>query len=166
MKRLTILILTFTLLCALLASCGTSISAEAFDIDRALFRDEFLTAAALKDYSVAESSDLPSEFSAIIRDKAAYDATFTSDAQIEVDFEKQILVVYTYMAVNRREIKVDDVTMNNDVLSIRLKVVDPFRILFFRFFGADTCAPYQRFVVLRLDKPETLEYVNVNLYHE
>lgn len=64
---------------------------------------------------------------------------------LSVDFDSKMLAVYTYIAVNYRNNYLTSTQLNDSVLTITYETEEKKGI-------CDTCTPYQRWFVVRLDK--------------
>ena len=69
-------------------------------------------------------------------------------------FENEMLIVYCYRTVYRREQKLTKVILNNDVLEIEFDIVSG------KFGYADAAMPQTRVCVIRMDK---VEFTSVNI---
>lgn len=64
---------------------------------------------------------------------------------INADFDKQILIVYTFRDINHRKLELIAIELKNDILQIELKSES-------RHGVGDTSMPYQRWIVVKLDR--------------
>lgn len=84
----------------------------------------------------------------VIRDTEQLKEISVSNAEeLKVDFNKQMLIVYTYGALNRRKLELSDIKKNGDILQIFFKSETKTGV-------GDTCMPYQRWVVVKLNKSD------------
>ncbi|MGN1104778.1 MAG: hypothetical protein ACI4QI_07915 [Candidatus Coproplasma sp.] len=75
-----------------------------------------------------------------------YNSIFIENADgLSVDFDSQMLAVYTYIAVNYRNNYLTSTEVSDGVLTLTYEMEDKPGI-------CDTCVPYQRWFVVRLDK--------------
>ena len=120
-----------------------------------VFQESFLSETTVSgEWNVyAEINDpdaLPSSRTILIDNQEDFDATFT-DCPVEVDFNSEMIVVYTMTSLNRRETKVKKTKIDDGVLSVELYNKHPEKR------GGDTCIPYQRYVIVKLDKLDVTE---------
>ena len=84
----------------------------------------------------------------VIRDTERLKEISVSNAEeLKVDFNKQMLIVYTYGALNRRKSELSDIKKNGDILQIFFKSETKTGV-------GDTCMPYQRWIVVKLNKSD------------
>ena len=99
-----------------------------------------------------DDPSLPETRIFLVRDREGYDEIFTPEAGIDVDFSREMLLVCTFTAHYVRPVGIVKLSAGGDLISAELKMKDP-RGLFQRGVG-DACRPYQRYVILKLDKSE------------
>ncbi len=73
---------------------------------------------------------------------------FYEDFNAEIDFDTQILIVYTCVTTNPLERKLDEIKLNGDKLEIILKDKIDYGD------GNSSCSPYQRWIAVKMDKVE------------
>ena len=88
-------------------------------------------------------STIPARF--LIDDQAEFDAAFVK-CPFDIDLETEMIVVYTLTFINRRETKIKNVSFSDGTLSLELTNKRA------KWGANDTCMPYQRYVVVKLDK--------------
>lgn len=95
----------------------------------------------------------------VIASSEEYNAVFSENAKINVDFSKEMLIVYTFTAHYTREIRIKGISVKDNECTLNLKMIKPFTF----FWGmGDACRPYQRYVVVKMNKVD-VEKVNVTL---
>ena len=92
--------------------------------------------------------DLPTERTFIITEKEEYEKIFTS-SQMDVDFEKEMVILYTSSSVNSIPVDLKEIAIADGVLTISIKFNYP--------HGPGAVMPYQRFFVLQMKKAEITE---------
>ncbi|MBP5428403.1 MAG: hypothetical protein J6Z04_03855 [Clostridia bacterium] len=123
--------------------------------DQSVFRESFLSETTVSgewnEYAEINDPDaLPSSRTILIDNQEDFDAAF-ADCPVEVDFDDEMIVVYTTTSVNRRETKVKGTKIDDGVLSVELYNRRP------KNRGGDTCLPYQRYVIVKLDRRDVTE---------
>ena len=93
---------------------------------------------------------LPPSRTILIDDQAEFDAAFVK-CPFDIDLENEMIVVYTLTFKNRRETKIKNVSFSDGVLSLELTNKRA------KWGAPDTCMPYQRYVVVKLDKRDVDE---------
>ncbi len=139
----------------LLCACGVSYHAAVYS-DQAdeIIREDFKTAnrtggVYIEGEDTVTGEEYPRTRAFIVDTQEAYDEIFHKNVQIPVDFETEMLVVCTFTSNYVRPVRIDRVKQNGDTLSVTLKEKRPTSI--FLTVGA-ACAPYQRYVVLKMDR--------------
>ena len=89
---------------------------------------------------------IPSNYTFIVSDAATYDEIFIENELYEdIDFDKEILVVYSYKSTYVSDYFLTKVVVQSGVLKVVAK-------RYHKRLTGDACQPYQRWVVIRLDK--------------
>ena len=97
---------------------------------------------------ITTDDSYPKNRTFVIRDTEQLKEILVSNAEeLKVDFNKQMLIVYTYGALNRRKLELSDIKKNGDILQIFFKSETKTGV-------GDTCMPYQRWVVVKLNKSD------------
>ena len=105
-----------------------------------------MVSGSWNEYAEIDDPDsLPSSRTILIDNRAEFDAAFV-ECPFDFDPETEMIVVYTITAINRREIKIKNVSFSDGVLSLKLTNK---RV---KWGAKDTCMPYQRYVIIKLDK--------------
>lgn len=82
----------------------------------------------------------------IIDNADTYNEIFVSNInELDVDFDNQILILYTFRAINRRNLKLVAVNKQDSKLIIEYEVESKYGV-------GDTSTPYQRWIVVKIDK--------------
>ncbi|MGN1372575.1 MAG: hypothetical protein ACI4VK_00850 [Candidatus Coproplasma sp.] len=82
----------------------------------------------------------------IVDSQEEYNSIFLENADgLSVDFDSQMLAVYTFISFNYRNNYLTSTEVSDGVLTLTYKMEDKPGI-------GDTCVPYQRWFVVRLDK--------------
>ena len=136
------------LLSLLLVSCEPP--ANTAIADRA---DKHVTADFTTLYPVrgwgSDDTETPTSQTLLITDEETLNTLFTSLPEgITVDFEHEMLVVYTYSAIYVRDLRIREIVEINDTLTVTLRQKRP------ATSSGDACQPYQRVVMIKLDKTE------------
>ena len=105
---------------------------------------------------LSDDETYPESRTFIVENSEVYNRIFNNDIEnFDVDFNKQMLIVYTFMAINHRNLKLISVNLQDAILRITFESVSKSGI-------GDTCIPYQRWIVIKLDKIEvkSVEFIN------
>ncbi len=147
-----------------------TVRAESYD-DAVYFLDgEFLQANRTNgaSYTVYEDGEYKSEYCldencpkertfVIGSAKEFEDVFIVTPQEYGVDFESQMLVIYTCTAINVRQVSIKRVSYSSGSLNIKLKTKTPAHGV------GDTCQPYQRYMFITMDKLDvTLVTVDYN----
>jgi hypothetical protein len=96
--------------------------------------------------SIFEEGDLYGYL--VVRSAEEAGAVFLPGAAPEIDYEKELLVIFVFTAIYTHKIDVKRAEAENGVLDIQLKMKMPKRL----FPVGDATAPARRFVVIKADK--------------
>lgn len=118
--------------------------------EQSVFQETFLSETMVSGSwnAYAEIDDpgaLPPSRTILIDDQAEFDAAFVK-CPFDIDLETEMIVVYTLTFTNRRETKIKNISFSDGVLSLELTNKRA------KWGAKDTCMPYQRYVVVKLDK--------------
>ncbi len=129
-------------------------------IDKTFYDQNYTYGAYYNDYDDGKTKlddvSYPKERAFLITNQQEYDRVFASDADLNVDFSSEMLAVYTFTAEYVREIRIDEVAVDGQKLYIDLSMIKP------RQGVGDAVMPYQRYVVIKLDKTNVTE-VEINI---
>ena len=160
MKKLTLTLIAILLIVGALTGCSkvgynaTVLNGNASEWINVDFYNRSHTRGALYDGENAPEDEAnPESRFCIVRSRKDQDAVFAADASIEVDYSREMLVVYTFTSVYVREKEIKEATIKSDELQLVLEMKKPFGGDL-NIFIADACAPFQRYVVVKLDKQE------------
>ncbi|MDE7405423.1 MAG: hypothetical protein K2M89_00930 [Clostridiales bacterium] len=98
----------------------------------------------------------PSSRTFIVENLEDYDKIFINNInELDVDFNKQMLIVYTFMAISRKKLTLVSTDLQDKKLKITYKSISKAGV-------GDTCMPYQRWIVIKQDKVEveSVEFVS------
>ena len=148
MKRLCLFALMFVCACAFaLAGCGVGYNAVIYDDAAGMIDDNFKAShATAGSYAGGDDSDsLPESYIFTLASEEEYSGIFAEDADLAVDFGEQMLVVYTFTAEYVHPIELTGVVIDGEDLRLEgtIELV---------MNTGSACQPYQRWVVVRLDK--------------
>ncbi len=90
-----------------------------------------------------DDPDYPESRTFMINDSEQLNSVFSSNTDLEIDFQKETLIVYSYTAINHRDLSIKKASVSDGILKLELKTKNSFR--------PDTCVPYQRYVVIRIN---------------
>ena len=142
------------------SACGNQNVATAYDVaithnetvdtNVDAFQESFLSASIVQgDWCISsDSSDaesFPETRTILVDNQEDFDATF-ANCPIDVNLDSEMIVIYTASSNNRRETKVKKAFVSDGTLTIELYSKHP------KNGGKDTCTPYQRYVIVKLDK--------------
>lgn len=87
----------------------------------------------------------PASRTFIVNNRERYDEIFIAGIQeLDIDFDTQMLVVYTFTTVYHRNNRIKKTEVKNQVLTISYKMEEKFGV-------GDASMPYQRWFVVKLD---------------
>ena len=117
---------------------------------QSVFQESFLSETMVsgewnRDAGISDPGALPSSRTILIDDQAEFDAAFVK-CPFDIDLETEMIVVYTLTFINRRETKIKNVSFSDGTLSLELTNKRA------KWGAKDTCMPYQRYVIIKLDK--------------
>lgn len=152
MKRrhlpLTVCAVTLLLLSLLLTSCEPPANVAIEDRADMYVTAEFTNLYPIREWGSADT-ETPISHTFLITDEETLNTLFSSLPDgITVDFEHEMLVVHTYSAIYVRELRIREIVEINDTLTVTLRQKHPAP------FVGDACQPYQRVVLVKLDKAD------------
>ncbi len=170
MKTVTRMLSVALTVCLLLtlASCGVGHNAAVYN-DRAdeWINDSFAAANLTSGIyiegadTVTDSETYPRSRTFIVDTQERCDEIFKPNTQLSVNLETEMLVVCTYTSTYVRPVELTRLRVEGDTLSVTLREKQK---SFFSAFAAlpvgAACQPYQRYVILKLDR---LDVTNVEL---
>ena len=109
------------------------------------FANENLTRGIHYEPDFYTDETYPSERTFIVNNREKYDEIFISGLkELDIDFDMQMLVVYTFTTVYHRNNRIKKTEVKNQVLTISYKMEEKFGV-------GDASMPYQRWFVVKLD---------------
>ena len=139
----------------LLVGCSSSkYNAELYDTATDWINEEFASGNIVRRLGDSEDKDPhPKTLTFIVENQEEYDQIFNDNAdQLDIDFDTQMLVVYTFSTVYHRDNKITSMDIDNGVLTIIYKMDSNRSVIGLN--RADASLPYQRWFVVKLDKQE------------
>lgn len=136
-------ILALALAAVTLLSC--LVSCTKFEYNAVILKDSFTFNESWLD----SNNELTESKTFVIESQEALDEIFTDFK--EIDFDKEMLIVYCYTTIYVREQKLEKVSFDNNILSIEFDVVDG------KPGTGDATAPKTRTCVICLDKVAATE---------
>lgn len=153
MKKIIILFMSFLMMVCFFIGCSKMeynavILKEGFTFHQSWVESNYTQGSYQSEYN----NELPGSRTFIIDNQETLDEIFAEFK--EMDFEKEMVVVYCYTTIYVREQKLEKVSFEKGVLSVEFDVVRG------KIGAGDATAPQTRTCVLCLDKLETTE-VNI-----
>jgi len=147
--RFVAIILVFLMIFGVLAGCSHwKYHATLYDAAGEWINEDFQKENILRFHG---GSAYPKNRVFIVNTQADYDQIFVPDAEgLSVDFDTQMLIVYTFTDENRRNKQIVGMNLNDGVLKITYKKEKPIKEYFVPV--GDTCNPYQQWFVVKMDK--------------
>lgn len=148
MKKLCLFALMSVCACAFaIAGCGVGYNTVIYDDAAGMIDDNFKAShATAGSHAGGDDPDsLPESYIFIVASEGDYSGIFAEDADLAVDFGEQMLVVYTFTAEYVHPIGLTGVVIDGEDLRLEgtIELV---------MNTGSACQPYQRWVVVRLDK--------------
>lgn len=123
-------------------------------INTAFYEHNYTYGAYYDNGDSLQDSSLPKSRIFIIKTQEEYENIMVSDANLDINFADEIIIVYTYTSDYVRDVKIDNIGVIDDDLSIELSLKKPPKGV------GDSVQPFQRYVVLKMKKTE---FSNVNI---
>lgn len=160
MKKLTLTLIAFLLIIGALTGCSkvgynaTVLNGNASEwINKDFYGRSHTRGALYEGENDPEDEANPESRFCVVRSREDQAAVFTEEAPIEVDYSREMLVVYTFTSIYVREIRIKEAKIESGELKLVLEMKKPFGGDL-NIFVADACAPFQRYVVVKLDRQE------------
>ena len=138
-----------------LTSCANKYGAVIYDNAREWIKEEFAENNRVWEYYEGEeqfTGSYPSSRSFLVKDEQRFKEIFVEEPQgLEVNFENEMLAVYTFRAIYIRNMKIDSVKVESDTVGVYLEYAKA------KVGVGDAVAPYQRWVVVKMDKLDVSE---------
>ena len=136
--------LVLLILLQLLTGCA-SYHAKLFD-SAAEWIDEDFVQSNIVVLVDSDNEGYPHDRTFIVKTQEEYDRIFNKDiSELTIDFESQMLVIYTFVDIYKRDIRLKTLSVEENTLEIEYQMEK-------KYFVGDACKPYQRWFVVRLDK--------------
>lgn len=153
MKKLFCGVGAFVLAVCMLAGCAR-IDHNAMIVDSGLkYKEQWLennyTYGAYRSWNDGYDESLPESRTYIITEKSVLDEVF--DSFPEVDFEREMVLVYCYTTVYVRDRVLEKAVLDGDVLKVEFNVVRG------RLGHADAASPQTRVLAVKMDKLDFTE---------
>ena len=153
---------TLSLVLALITLLFCLVSCTKFEYNAVILKDGFTfnetwlesnqTLGSLQGETHEYDDSLPESRTYIIQNQAQLEEIFSDFP--EIDFDKEIVLVYCYTTVYIRKQRLEKVSLENGVLTVAFDVVRG------KLGHADAAAPHTRLCVIRLGKVDITE-VNI-----
>ena len=90
-------------------------------------------------------SDKPKRIIYSVKDKETYDLAFKADYEVKVDFDKQFLIIFSFLSVYKTDhyLKKTDVQNGELIITCSCKTGKP--------GTGSACSPYQRWCFVKMD---------------
>ena len=145
MKLMSIGIVLLLIISFFAGCLSNKYNAELFDTAAEWINEDFANNNIVRRYGNPED-EYPKTLTFIVDTQEEYHQTFHESAnELSVDFNTQMLVVYTFSAINHRNNTIKNLNLEEDVLTITYEMEK-------KYFIGDTCQPYQRWFVVKIDK--------------
>lgn len=136
------------LLSLLLVSCEPPANTAIADRADKHITAEFTTLYPVREWG-SDDTETPTSHTFLITDEETLNTLFTSLPEgMTVDFDHEMLVIHTYSAIYVRDLRIREIVEINDTLTVTLRQKRP------ATSSGDACQPYQRVVMIKLDKTE------------
>ena len=142
-RKITAGVLVLLLLLQFMTSCARDYHVQFFDNAEKWLKEDFASSTPLK----SEDKSAPSNLTFIIKTQDVYDRIFKEDIpELAIDFESQMIIIYTFTDYDRRENVLVDFSVENDAIRFVCDYRSPLP-----GYGY-ACEPYQRWYVVKMDK--------------
>ena len=115
--------------------------------DNNLIRNVYYSQSDSDEKFFSDDETYPESRTFIIENLKEYNKIFNNIEDLNVDFNKQMLIVYAFRATDHRNLKLISVNLQDKLLKITFETI-------FKSGTGDTSTPYQRWIVIKLDKVE------------
>lgn len=142
-KFLIFILAMFIVLCNM-AACGkVRYNAELYDDASDRINEDFASENLVR---ISPDDDYPTSLTFIVTGEEEYNRIFKENIdELKVDFDKQMIIVYTFRTVSHRKVKLYSLNIKDDVLKITYKEEEKYGV-------GDASRPYQRWFAVKLDK--------------
>ena len=159
-RKLTALVLTVLSVLLLFAGCAkvglhaTVLDDNASALIRPDFYDSHYTFSAHGAYCDPTKDPNPSFRFFFVTSREEQDRILSGDFSVSVDYDREMLLVYTFTAAYVRPIELKELRADSGTLTVILSMEQK------RFPPvADACQPFQRYVILKMDKADVSDAV-------
>ncbi len=146
MKRYKITAFFTVLLIVLssLSACGKiKYNAELYDGASDWINEDFASGNLVR---ISPYDDYPTSLNFIVTGEEEYNRIFKENIdELKVDFDKQMIIVYTFRTVSHRKAELYSLNIKDDALKITYKEEEKYGV-------GDASRPYQRWFAVKLDK--------------
>lgn len=95
---------------------------------------------------ISPYDDYPTSLNFIVTGEEEYNRIFKENIdELKVDFDKQMIIVYTFRTVSHRKARLYSLNIKDDALKITYKEEEKYGV-------GDASRPYQRWFAVKLDK--------------
>lgn len=116
--------------------------------DNNLIRNVYYSQSDSDEKFFSDDETYPESRIFIIENLKEYNKIFNNNIEdLNADFNKQMLIVYAFRATDHRNLKLISVNLQDKLLKITFETI-------FKSGTGDTSTPYQRWIVIKLDKVE------------
>ena len=133
----------FIVLCNM-AACGkVKYNAELYDDASDWINEDFASENLVR---ISPDDDYPTSLTFIVTGEEEYSRIFKENIdELKVDFDKQMIIVYTFRTVSHRKAELYSLNIKDDALKITYKEEEKYGV-------GDASRPYQRWFAVKLDK--------------
>lgn len=142
-KFLIFILAMFIVLCNM-AACGkVKYNAELYDDASDWINEDFASENLVR---ISPDDDYPTSLTFIVTGEEEYSRIFKENIdELKVDFDKQMIIVYTFRTVSHRKAELYSLNIKDDALKITYKEEEKYGV-------GDASRPYQRWFAVKLDK--------------
>lgn len=115
-------------------------------INQSFYEQNFTYGAYYNSNTSLQDPSFPSSRTFVIKTQEECDDIIVFNANLNVDFASEIIIVYTYTSDYVRDIKIDDIQVFEQNLNIELSLSKASNGV------GDAVQPFQRYVVLKMKK--------------
>lgn len=146
MKRYKITVVCIVLLIVLssLSACGkVKYNAELYYDVSGWINEDFASENLVR---ISPYDDYPTSLNFIVTGEEEYNRIFKENIDaLKIDFDKQMIIVYTFRTVSHRKARLYSLNIKDDALKITYKEEEKYGV-------GDASRPYQRWLAVKLDK--------------
>lgn len=124
-------------------------------INSDFYKSNYTRGALYDDYE-ASDIELPASRYFIIKTQDEFQTVFSSNADFDIDFQSDMIVVCTFTSVYIRPAEIDFLKISSDRIDLELSLKNKNQKPF-GFLMADATRPFQRYVVIKMEKADVSE---------